>query len=285
MPRHTWSMAELELTADRREELAGLLADEQRLRAEYPEVAEYLDATPMLPGTGNDRADAAFDLRFVHYMTGGPSISTNPYWDIVAPSISEREGRRVIDGGRPRGSARLGFAQTVLQAAYAYAVPAPETLEWLRTFCGHRPLVELGAGRGYWAALLARTGLQVDAYDSQPPHTSQNPSFTRASGRPDVWLPVGDLTAFTARSVGRRDEVLLLCWPPGWGNPMASEALNLFESHGGRRLVYIGEPKGGKTGDGAFFDALDSRWTIESEDSRFASWWNLSDRAQAWVRK
>ncbi|WP_063065936.1 hypothetical protein [Nocardia violaceofusca] len=278
-------MADLALTADRREELAGLLGDEQRLRSEYPKVAEYLDTAPMLPGTGDDRADAAFDLRFVHYMTGGPSISANPYWDIVGPSVSEHEGRRVVNGGRPQGSARLGFAQTILQATYAYAIPSPETISWVRRFCDGRQIVELGAGRGYWAAQLADVGVNVAAYDSEPPDRTENPSFVRATGQADVWLSVGDLGRFAARGVGRADEVLFLCWPPGWGNAMASDALAAFEANGGQRLVYIGEPKGGKTGNDGFFDALNSRWELESEDSEFVSWWNLSDRAQGWVRR
>ncbi|MBF6174281.1 hypothetical protein [Nocardia blacklockiae] len=277
-------MAELALTADRREELAGLLGDEQRLRTEYPKVAEYLDTAPMLPGTDDDRADAAFDLRFVHYMTGGSTVSTNPYWDIVAPSVFEHEGRRVVNGGRTQGSARLGFAQTILQAAYAYAIPSPETIGWLSEFCAGHPVVELGAGRGYWAAQLVNAGLEVDAYDSEPPDSTENASFGQAVGQLDVWATVDDLEAYATRSANESD-VLFLCWPPGWGNTMASEALAAFEAADGERLVYIGEQKGGKTGDNAFFDALADRWTLSSEDPGFVSWWNLSDRAQAWVRK
>ncbi|WP_256671670.1 hypothetical protein [Nocardia cyriacigeorgica] len=64
-------MTTLALTPERRSALAALLGDESRLRAEFPKVAEYLDTAPMLAGTGNQDADAAFDLRFVHYMTGG----------------------------------------------------------------------------------------------------------------------------------------------------------------------------------------------------------------------
>ena len=69
------------------------------------------------------------------------------------------------------------------------------------------------------------------------------------------------------------------------GDTMASDALAAFEVAGGERLVYIGEPKGGKTGDDAFFDALSARWTLESADTRFVSWWNLADTAQGWVRR
>lgn len=277
-------MAELVLTADRRDELAALLGDPQRLRAEYPQVAEYLETEPMLPGSGDEQADAAFGLRFVHYMTSGCSVSPNPYWEIVAPAVSVRAGRRVIDGGRPNGSARLGFAQTLLQAAYAYAVPSPETIEWVTRFCDGRTVVEPGAGRGYWAAQLAAAGVSVRAYDIEPPDRTVNVSFQRAAGQPDVWHPVGDLTEFAAHSFDGPDDVLLLCWPPGWGDTMASEALAAFEAAGGERLVYIGEPKGGKTGDAAFFDALTAGWTLESQDSHHVSWWNLDDTAQAWAR-
>lgn len=122
------------LTPERRAELLALLDDEQRLRAEYPKVSEYLDMAPTLAGTGNVQSDASFDLRFVHYTTGGSVESSNPYWDIVAPSVSEVEGLRVVNGGNPEGSARLAYAQMTLQAVYAYAIPSPETLEWMSDF-------------------------------------------------------------------------------------------------------------------------------------------------------
>ncbi|MBY8856034.1 hypothetical protein K7711_06055 [Nocardia sp. CA2R105] len=275
-------MAEFVLTSERRTELAALLADEQRLNSEYPKVAEYLDAAPILPGTGDERADAAFDLRLLHYLTGDRSISTNPYWDIVAPSVSEHDGRRVVNGGRPTGSARLGFAQTILQSAYAYAIPSPETIDWMARFCAGRTVVELGAGRGYWASRLRDAGLTVEAYDSHPPDRAENVSFTRAAGQPDVWFPVAPSDNAPAHSP---DDVLFLCWPPGWDNPMASDALAAFESTGGRHLVYIGEPQGGKTADTLFFDALTSGWTLKSEDPHYVSWWNLTDTAQTWVRR
>ncbi|WP_330181860.1 hypothetical protein OHB26_36890 [Nocardia sp. NBC_01503] len=278
-------MADLVLTAERRDELAALLDDVQGLRSTFPKVADYLETAPMLPGSGNAQADSAFDLRFVHFMTGGPSVSGNPYWDIVGPSVSNRDGNLRADGGRPNGSARLGYAQTILQVVYAYAIPGPETLTWISDFCEGRPLVELGAGRGYWAAQLAEQGLTVDAYDSEPPDRVENLSFPGAAGQRDVWYPVGDLAASSTRIGDRSDHVLFLCWPPGWGSTMASQALAEFERSGGEQLVFIGEPKGGKTGDAAFFDALASGWQLESQDSQYVSWWNLSDIAQGWVRR
>jgi len=275
-------VAESELTAERRDELVALLDDEERLRAEYPSVLEYLDMAPGLPGTGDDPADAAFDVRFVHYMTGGPSFSVNPYWDIVAPSVFEYKGRRVVNGGPPQGSGRLAFAQMILQTTYAYAIPSPETIGWMSRFCGARPIIELGAGRGYWAGQLSGAGLVIDSYELEPPATTDNVSFPRGRGRQvDAWYPVSDLAA--ARIEASSDYVLFLCWPPGWGSAMAFEALAAYELAGGDRLVYVGEPKGGKTGNDAFFDALTERWELETVDPSFVSWWNLAEVAQGWV--
>jgi hypothetical protein len=273
------------LTPERRAELAALLDDEQRLRTEYPKVSEYLDMAPKLAGTGDVRADATFDLRFVHYVTGGSAESSNPYWDIVAPSVSVHEGRRVVNGGRPDGSARLAYAQMLLQAIYTYAIPSPETIEWMSAFCAGRHVVELGAGRGYWAAQLADSGLHVEAYDSEPPDKVENVSFPRSGEQADVWHHVGGLGEFGGHVADRSDHVLFLCWPPGWGSTMASEALAAFEKSGGRRLIFIGQPRGGMTGDDAFFDALSAGWELESEDAQFVSWWNLADVAQGWVRR
>lgn len=265
------------LTPERRAELLALLDDEQRLHAEYPKVGEYLDMAPTLAGTGDVQADAAFDLRFVHYATSGSAA--NPYWEIVAPSVSEHEGRRLVNGGRSDGSARLAYAQMTLQAIYAYAIPSPETLEWMSEFCAGRQVVELGAGRGYWAAQMARAGIAVKAHDVEPPDRTDNVSFPRE--HTNVWHHVGGLDEYVAGA----DHILFLCWPPGWGNTMASEALARFEKSGGERLIFIGQPRGGMTGDDAFFDALSTGWELAAEDARYVSWWNLADVAQIWVRR
>ncbi|GAA3222712.1 hypothetical protein [Actinocorallia longicatena] len=276
-------MAKLILTSDRWDELSALLEDDQRLQREYPKVAEYLSMAERLPGVGDEQADAQFSLRFVHYLTGGTSESMNPYWDIVEPFVTERSGRRVVNGGRAQGSPRLAFAQMQLQGVYAHAIPAPQTIEWISEFSGGRPIVELGAGRGYWAAQIARQGLSIEAYDSDPPDSARSISFPGAAGQVDVWHPVGDLDGFAARAMPA-DYALFLCWPPGWGDSMAFDALTSFEAAGGERLIYIGERKGGKTGNDAFFDALSARWKLESVDRDFVSWWTEEDVAEGWVR-
>lgn len=273
---------DVNLTAERRRELLDLLDDHSRLQTEYPPVAEYLEVSPTLTGTGDDAADASFELRFVHFATAGDSVQ-DPYWEIVKPLIRRREGRGII---APAGGTRLGYAQTVLQQMYAYAVPSPETIEWVRDAVGQHRLIEVGAGRGYWAARLASVGVSVAAFDSHPPDIKSNVSFPGVGTKiPSTWYEVKHAATLLEASPDNSNTVLLLCWPPGWENAMASDALSQFEESGGQRLVYIGEPLGGKTGNSAFFSALAARWKLESVDSQYARWWNLNDCAQIWVRR
>lgn len=286
-------MIGVRFTSERREQLAALLDhDGAALEAGYPQVAEYMRTAARLPATSDPDADAALDLRVLHYMTGGES--TNPYWDIVAPATTPIDaGRRAVDGGNPRGSARLGLAQTLLHAAYAYAVPSPETLQWIAAITADRPVVEIGAGRGYWAHQLALHGVDVTAYDRHPPggHTS-NTWFPAMPGLPHQWHPVGGLRDLaTMRRSARQatpvvaQHVLFLCWPPAWEHPMARNALAAYERIGGDQIVYIGEHGGGRCADEHFFNALDTGWELASEDTAYVKWWNLNDVAQLWVRK
>jgi hypothetical protein len=100
------------------------------------------------------------------------------------------------------------------------------------------------------------SGIRVNAYDFEPPDSVENVSFPRVGKLMDVWHHVGDLDEFDANAAGQSDYVLFLCWPPGWGNAMAVDALAAFEKAGGERLIFMGQPKGGMTGNDAFFDAL-----------------------------
>ena len=273
------------LTDEQRDELLALLEDDDRMTSEYPKVAEYFESAPRLAGTGNTREDAAFDLRLLYYMTSQINQEINAYWEIVSPLVNNRSGKPVIDGGAPNGSPRLSFAQMILQEVFAYAVPSPKTIQWIRANTGNKTILELGAGRGYWAKEIRNVGLNIEAYDIEPPNFSGNTSFPQSGKQVDVWHEVKATDNDADMFKNSPDSVLFLCWPPGWENRMAVQSLKSFESKGGTKLIYIGEPKGGKTANNEFFSALSARWKLVSVDRNFVTWWNLEDQAQIWVRQ
>lgn len=122
--------------------------------------------------------------------------------------------------------------------AYSWAIPTREAIEVIASLS---PLVELGAGTGYWAWLLRQVGADVIALDREP---AQPPRWTE--------ILQGDETSLEAHA-GR---ALFLCWPP-LDEPMAELALAGFE-----RVAYVGEWRG-RTGSKAFHDLLERDFVLE----------------------
>lgn len=151
--------------------------------------------------------------------------------------------------------------------AYAWAVPTDAVA---RRIAELSPILEVGAGTGYWAWLLAQAGALVEAVDV-------------AAGQAPTWLPtgveagIGNLNRNApARAEARRSgpdpRALLLCWPP-YESPMASDTLRQYT---GRHVIYVGEWRG-RTADAVFHDALDRDWVLEGEHE-IPCWPGFRDR-------
>jgi hypothetical protein len=123
---------------------------------------------------------------------------------------------------------RLGLAQR-----FSYVLPEPRLLRVVRR-CS--PLVELGAGTGYWTYLLRLTGADVVAYDNVPIGGLRDNRY-----HPDVrpWTEVieGDLDVLPLHG----DRSLLICWPPIYS--ALWEALSFYH---GDCVIYVGD-HGGRT--------------------------------------
>lgn len=138
---------------------------------------------------------------------------------------------------------------------YAYAVPTERALFTINRFA---PIIEIGAGTGYWSWLLRQLGTDIVCFDAQPPtRGSDDNRFHRASVCWTEVLP-GDERVID-RYPGR---TLFLCWPPT-GDSMASRTLLNYR---GEIFLYVGElpvANGAKacTGDDRFFQLLTDSWT------------------------
>ncbi|MBZ9715322.1 class I SAM-dependent methyltransferase [Deinococcus multiflagellatus] len=154
-----------------------------------------------------------------------------------------------MSGNTPFLAATL--AREVLVRLYSWAVPDDAALI---TIAAQGPVVEIGAGNGYWASLLRQRGVTVHAYDRAP----------------WVNLHTEVLVGEARRAADHPEATLLLCWPP-YVLPMAAQALAAYQ---GDTVVYIGEGQGGCTADDAFHAQLAAQWrlVVEQEIPRWDGW-------------
>ena len=143
--------------------------------------------------------------------------------------------------------------RNVLSGHYAYAVPTPAALAEVAR---HAPLVEIGAGGGYWARLLRDAGVDMLAYDIRPPGSTERVNQWFSQWTP--WTTIAE--GMAPRVAEHPDRTLFLCWPL-WNVPVASNSLRWYA---GEVIVYVGEGYGGSTGDPAFHELLDRHFELET---------------------
>lgn len=160
-----------------------------------------------------------------------------------------------------------------LVARYAWAIPNDNAINLL---AGMGPIIEMGAGNGYWAKLITEAGGTIEPYDRTPgSHHYQTPKGT-------VWHPVmeGGVEKILAH---HRSHILLLVWPPYLG-ALAFDALTRYLEVGGKTVVFVGESQGGCTADDRFFRLLDSQFE-EVGDADIPQWYGIHDCLTVYQRK
>jgi hypothetical protein len=186
-----------------------------------------------------------------------------------------------------------------LAALFSWAIPDDGALAVVAD-CG--PLLECGAGTGYWAALLRARGVDVAASDVAPlgdaaagsaaakdggAARSTRGGTGRAAGneyhdgerRP--WAEVAAASAVDAvRSNRASGRTLFLCWPPFDDDGASYAALRAYR---GDVLVYAGGAAGGPTGTVRFHRELTLNWR-RAEQVALPNWPGLADRLTVYRR-
>lgn len=146
---------------------------------------------------------------------------------------------------------------------YSWAIPNHEALIVLQRYS---PILEIGAGKGYWAYLMRKNETAVQAFDLK---SSEN--------TPGSWSMVLEINENTFNYT--HGHTLFLCWPP-YENPMAYDAITKFE---GENVIYIGEGYEGYTADEKFHDYLFDNF-VQVDEVKIPQWWGIYDDMTVWQR-
>ena len=200
-------------------------------------------------------------------------MTDNPYLD----EFRRLRGELSLDERRRLGLAPLGDRaydeRDEIRWRYAFAVPDESALAAIARY---GPIVEIGAGTGYWARLLADRGVDVVAYDICP---VDGPQTNRWHGKRTAFYPVRQGGADAAARYPER--TLLLVWPP-YDRAVAAKALAAYR---GSTLIYVGEDRqNGASGTATFWSALDRGWR-QIERVAIPRWTRIYDELTIWERR
>ena len=116
---------------------------------------------------------------------------------------------------------RIRILGKVLLDKYSWAIPDTRSLNILSTFS---PLIEIGAGKGYWCSLLRNMNVDVVAYDNDK---DNNETFTT--------VLLGDEKVLKQKSNKNRN--LFLCYP----DENYELALKCMQYYEGQYIIHVGE--------------------------------------------
>jgi hypothetical protein len=139
--------------------------------------------------------------------------------------VDDRFRQLLIDAGNAE---RDEDSLTTLAQRYSYVFPDDRSLAALARL---GPIVEMGAGTGYWAYRLRALGVDILAFDMAPPDGARP---NRYHATTPTWTEVvaADHTILTRYS----DRALLLCWPPLFSS--LGESLTYYS---GNTVAVIGD--------------------------------------------
>eukprot|EP01025_Chloroclados_australasicus_P052652 TRINITY_DN6146_c1_g1_i1.p1 TRINITY_DN6146_c1_g1~~TRINITY_DN6146_c1_g1_i1.p1 ORF type:complete len:606 (-),score=39.99 TRINITY_DN6146_c1_g1_i1:462-2279(-) len=152
---------------------------------------------------------------------------------------------------------------------YSYATPTEAALRKLGEFS---PLVEIGAGTGYWGHLLQKTeGVEIQCYDikltDNEYHGDVPPYFSVNQGEVERLQELDEKYS------------LFLCYPP----PASSMARLCLKNFKGTYVIHVGEWQG-DTGDHKFEYFLQKQFKLIDE-VQLPNWGNTAYALTVWKRK
>lgn len=151
---------------------------------------------------------------------------------------------------------------------FGFALPCREAIDKLKALS---PIVEVGAGTGAWAALLAKNGADIIATDAE-----FDTGYRFLSGR---FCHVSRMNAKNAIRKWPKRNVLMI-WPC-YRSEWSTEAIR--EIKPGRTLALISEGEGGCVGTDSLFRNLDVRFK-HIERIKIPCWYGIHDRLDIYRR-
>lgn len=166
---------------------------------------------------------------------------------------------------------KTNVARFPLVRKYGFAIPDDDAINCIASY-SNGSVIELGSGCGYWASLLREKGVDVICVDDMSWKNN------------DSWHWDQIYTEPTVGSYEHLDEypnhTLFMCWP-NYNTDFAKDSLQAYK---GDTFIYVGEGRGGCTGNDAFHELIEAEWEI-AEEVCIPQWPGIHDMLHVFKRK
>ena len=155
----------------------------------------------------------------------------------------------------------------------------------LQFIASYSPLIELGAGSGLYAYIMASMGADIIAYDTSVSKDTRGKDIPIEFSHSWKSLPSYNMVRKGDETMAGQNPMrtLLLIWPSN-NDQWSTRAVDNYRRVGGRVIIYVGEGEGGCTGTTSFFNCLQTYY--ECVDSRrINSTPTVKDSIYVWKRK
>jgi len=154
----------------------------------------------------------------------------------------------------------------------SWHIPTQSLLDEMKKY---EPLVSVGSGHAYTEALAQKQGINIIATDIQPNQ------FNNWCNGNIYYTTVEKLTARKA-VLKYFDRNVFMAWPP-YSHPLATQAAKNMKS--GKFIIYVGETRGGITGDENFFYLLTKYFKQIKTSAKVDSWFGTHDSVHVYQKK
>jgi len=157
---------------------------------------------------------------------------------------------------------------------FSFAIPTEEAINELIKY---NPLIEIGAGTGYWAYLINKYGGDIIAFDNNERDDEWN-NVSKEKYFKKNWFDVKYGNEKMILNFPNR--TLFMCWIE-YGSEIGLECLKLYKKN---YFLYIGEDGGGCCATDSFFDYLKKHWKLK-KTINIPQWSGIRDYFNIFKRK
>lgn len=188
--------------------------------------------------------------------------SKNEFLEFVQNNFEYEEDDVLDIGGYKRYSSEVDMRRKDLVKKYAWGIPNQQAVELI---VENDPVVEIGAGSGYWAYLVDEGGGDILAFDNNDREYEEE------------WFNVNYGSAEIATEFP--DRSLFLCWPE-YHNEMGEIAV---ENYDGQCIILVGESISGCTGTTDMYRMIESTYELENT-IEIPNWFGIRDKLHLYKR-